>query len=202
MRTLSLLVASFPLACSALDPSSGTDDPRIASVEAFRSARERGDLDAARALLADDPRVWFDAKEGEGTAWTLEGGRWREWDEHFRGASVRTTPWRSEGDGVWAVMRETNDYYRLTEGSPGIWRATYYFDGRGRIAGFLVSAVPGAKSDRGRRHEFEAWARAHRSAEAEYLMPGGSIDPTGDRPPRMRTLLNEWRGTVGLPAIE
>lgn len=27
-------------------------------------------------------------------------------------------------------------------------------------------------------------------------MPGGSIDPTGDRPERMRALLMRWRATL------
>lgn len=33
-------------------------------------------------------------------------------------------------------------------------------------------------------------------------MPDGSIDPTEDRAPRMRALLEEWRTTVGLDPIE
>ena len=34
------------------------------------------------------------------------------------------------------------------------------------------------------------------------VMPDGAIDPTGDRPQRMRALLVEWRAAVGLPALE
>ena len=53
----------------------------------------------------------------------------------------------------------------------------------------------------GRFHrDFEAWAREHDSDEAEYLMPDGAIDPTGDRPVRMRALLLRWRAAVGLDA--
>lgn len=175
---------------------------RIAVVEAFVAARERGDLEAARAWLADDPRVWYEAREGEGSTWKLEGGRWAGWDEHFRGTSERETPWRVDGETVWADMVEHNDYFRLTEAGPGRWRASYFLDGDGLIEGFMVSAVPGAVADRGRRDEFAAWAREHEPAEAEFLMPGGAIDPTGDRPPRMRALLGRWRAAVGLPPLE
>lgn len=187
-------------ACAAPDEST-RPDPRVATVEAFVAARERGDLDAARALMAPDPRLWFDEVEGEGSSWNLEGGRWKAWDEHFRGHTERLGPWVAEDDRVWAEMQETNDYFRLTEARAAPWRANYLFDEQGRIRGFLLSPVPGAVADRGRRDEFEAWAREHRPDEAEYLMPGGSLDPSGDRPPRMRALLLEWRADVGLPPL-
>jgi len=204
MRALALLVL-LALGCSAAGrggtrdtPDPATADARIRTVEAFREARERGELGAARALLVDDPRVWYDAVKGEGAPWRLEGGRWRGWDEHFRGRSVRTSPWHPEAGRVWADMAETNDYFRLTESSSSRWRATYLFAEDGRIRGFVVSGVPGRKDDRGRRDEFEAWARACEPDEAEYLMPGGAIDPSGDRPPRMRALLERWRAAAGL----
>jgi hypothetical protein len=102
-------------------------------------------------------------------------------------------------------MYETNEYFELTERGGGVWRATYYCDPSGKIAGMMVSSVPGLppkepRSDRG--DEFKAWAREHHAQEAEYLMPGGSLDPTGDRAPRMRALLNRWGDSAGLAATE
>ena len=87
---------------------------KIRSVESFRAARKGGDLDAARTYLADDPRVWYDAKEGEGNAWNLAGGRYKQWDKHFR-AQSNPGPWHSEGDSVWRIVEETNEYFDLIE---------------------------------------------------------------------------------------
>ena len=134
--------------------------------------------------------------------WKLGGGRWKAWDEHFRGTAEPASDWQVENLLVWADIFETNEYFELIERGGGYWRATYIFDESGRISGFMVSGVPGVESPRGRGDEFQAWAREHHPDEAEYLMPGGSIDPTGDRAPRMRALLNEWRGVVGLEPIE
>ena len=196
MRALVLLVAGC-LACVASRPDARGP---LATVEAFRNARARGDTEAAGALLAPDARLWFGAREGPGRPWDLEtGGPWAAWDEHFRGRSEPDGPWVVEGDAVSAVMVEHNDYYRLTESAPGRWRGTYFFDERGRIEGFLVAPIPGAERDQGRRLEFEAWAREHEPGEAQALMPDGEIDPSGNRPARMRALLERWRAAVGLP---
>jgi hypothetical protein len=92
---------------------------------------------------------------------------------------------------------ETNDYFALMESAGTWWRATHFLGEGGRVEGFLVSGAEGRASDRGRREEFEVWARAERPDEAEYRMPDGAIDATGDRAPRMRALLGEWRAAVG-----
>ncbi|MHC5212553.1 MAG: hypothetical protein ACYTG2_17710 [Planctomycetota bacterium] len=174
----------------------------IATVAAFRAHREVGDLDRARALMSDDPRKWYEVREGEGIPWTLgTGGRWSAWDEHFRSESTYGD-WHEEDDHVWADVFEINDYHRLTERGGGWWRATYFLDDEGLIEGFMVSAVPDKPSPRGRRDEFEAWAREHDPDEAEYLMPGGKLDPTDDRAPRMRALLLRWRAAAGLPRVD
>jgi len=199
VRALGALALAGLAACRSAPPDAG--DSRIATVEAFLAARAEGDLEKARAYMSADPRVWYDSKQGDGSPWNLAGGRWSVWDEHFRGSSEHEG-WHVEGDAVWADFLEHNDYFRLTERGPGWYRATYFFDGEGLLAGLLIGAAPGREKPQGRRAEFEAWAREHRPDEAEYLMPGGAIDPTGDRAPRMRALLEEWRASVGLPAIE
>lgn len=197
------VLLSLATAPGCRTPESAQASPRIARVHAFRAALATDDVAAAHAMLGPDPRLWYDAQEGAGSPWRpgVGGGRWEAWDEHFRGETERATDWHEERDRVWADMREVNDYYRLTERGAGFWRATYFFDEAGDIRGFMVSAAEDAPAPAGRRDEFEAWAVANHPEEAEYLMPQGSLDPTGDRAPRMRALLNEWRSAVGLTPI-
>jgi len=190
-----LLAAGLLAAACASAPAA--PHPWIATVETFRAARADGDLERARSLLTDDPRLWFDERTGAGSAWTLDGGRWKSWDEHFNGVSERVTDWHVEPDRVWADMLETNDYFELLERGGSHWRATYFFAEDGRIAGFTVSPAEGRpETAAGRGDEFRAWAFEHHPEEAEYLMPGGSIDPTADRPERMRALLLAWRASL------
>jgi hypothetical protein len=195
---LLLCAACWRCASSPPDP---VTDPRVAAVQAFCAAREAGDFETCKQLVDDDPRQWWDAREGEGSPMKFGAGRWSAWDEHFRGKSEQVTDWVVDGEAVWADFFEINDYFLLTERGGGYWRSTYFFDANGKISGSMVSAVAGRPTPKGRGREFEAWARAAHPQEAEYLMPGGNIDPTGDRAPRMRALLNEWRETVSLAPL-
>lgn len=197
-----LFASAFLVSCSATATAPVESDPRIAKVEAFRELRSMGDREAARALLSADARIWWGERDGPGSPWSLEGGPWSDWDDHFDGSAKSVTPWTADGERVWADILENNDYYRLTESQARAWRAVYFLDNDGAIAGFLVASLPRPETDSSRADEFEAWAVRNRGAEAEYLMPGGEIDPTGDRPARMRSLLNEWRADVGLPALD
>ena len=177
----------------------------IQTIESFRAARKGGDLDAARSYLADDPRVWYDAKEGEGNAWNLAGGRYKQWDTHFRSDS-NPGPWHVEDSTVWRVVEEWNDYYSLIErqDTPR-YRITYFFDDDGKIKGYMISAAdPDQVSAPSvtRFDEVQAWAKANHPDEWEYLRLGGSLDPTDDRAERTRTLINKWRLSVGLPKVE
>ena len=171
-------------------------DARIATVEAFRAARAAGDLELARAYLSEDPRTWYDQKQGQGSPLKLGAGRWHDWDEHFHGSSEQVGDWHVAEDSIWAEFYETNDYFRLTERGGGYWRSTYFFAPDGRLCGSLVSASPERERPAGRADEFEAWARAEHPEEAEYLMPAGKIDPSGDRAPRMRALLEAWHSAI------
>jgi hypothetical protein len=176
--------------------------PHVRTAESFREARKRGDLDAARAYLGDDPRVWYGQREGEGSPWRLEGGRWKGWDDYFNGTS-EVGDWTVGDRSISALVWETNDYFRLCEAGPTPWTLTYFFDSDGRIEGTMVSSAPeGVEGDRGRREEFDGWLKRTHPEEYEYLRPGGNIDPTGDRPQRTRAMLLEWRREVGLPPIE
>ena len=200
MRHTLGLTALILCACASAEDAG--QHAHVARIEAFRELRESGDLAGARALLVDGPRIWYGERDGDGSPWTLGGGRWKAWDDYFRGTAVRATEWHVDGEVVWADVVETNDYYRLVERPPSRWRATYFIAEDGRIEGFLVGRIPGLERDGGRDAEFEAWARETHPEEAEYLMPGGSIDPTGDRPQRMRALLELWRAEGGLPPLE
>jgi imidazolonepropionase-like amidohydrolase len=170
----------------------------IAAVKAFQDAKDRGDRAAAQALLAPGARSWFDEKSGEGDPYELEG-RWSGWDKFFRTKNTYSD-WTQGRDSVTASGEEMNDFYRLIERSPTRFRATWWLDPSGRVTGFLYeprgAVVPGDRFP-----EFKEWAKSEKAAELEYLMPGGKIDPTGDRPRRFRALLDEWRHAAKLPAL-
>ncbi len=185
----------------------GCTSPAIDSVHAFREARKRGDYETARSYLTEDPRVWYETQEGDGSPWNLSQGRWKHWDTYFNGHSEPLGGWQEEGQRVWVDMHETNDYFRLLDRPGGHFRLTYFFTDPGKIKGYMISAVPGplpwTEEERmGRFEEFKTWALHEEPEEVAYLMPNDSIDPTGDRPPRMRALLERWREVTGLPAIE
>ena len=174
---------------------------RIDTVKKFRDARRRGDLAAARAFLAPDARIWFDQakRTGEGAPWTLEPDDWDRWDEYFH-SKTEYSGWKDLGDRVTAVGHEMNDFYRLTDWTPKPLAFTWWFDGNGKISGFLFHAL-GEGKDRSRFDELKAWAKANRPDELAFLMPKGRLDPSGDRPARWRALAVAWRKAVGLPEV-
>ena len=199
-----LRFAGGALLCAVVTGCSGTD-PMIENVEAFRSAREAGNYAVAQSYLSSDPRVWYEKREGEGFPVKMGAGRYKAWDDHFR-SEGDIAPWTAEGRTVWAIATEMNDYYRLIEREDeSRYRITYFFDDAGTIEGYMISdpyaGEPSAPSV-SRIDEIEAWALANDPDEWEYLRPGGSLDPTGDRAPRTRVLINKWRQEVGLEPIE
>ncbi len=194
MRTIVLLLLALAAACRTSSP----DEDLVHRAGAFWEAREAGDLDRARSMQSGEPRTWWDRCEGPGEPWKLGGGKWKPWDDHFRGRST-PGPWRVEGSSVTSLVDEINDYYRLTERGPQPYRLTYFFDADGRISGELIASVPSNSS--GKEKEFQAWAIANEPDEYAYLRPSGRIDPTGDRAPRTRALLLRWREAVGLPHL-
>jgi len=191
-RVIALLVVSPFVACAS-------ESPLTEKVQKFQALCREHRLDAAAPMLSAHPRVWYEERSGEGEAWEPSSDRWGEWDDHFRSRS-EYRDWKEEGRSVSVTAWETNDFYLLLERGSQPTRLTWFFDEDGRIEGFLVTSR-GMGQFPGRRAEFKAWAREHRPEELEYLEPGGRIDPTGDRAPRYRMLLNEWRENVGLEPI-
>lgn len=176
-------------------------DSLVAHAQRFRTLITKGHYAAARAMMADDARRWFEAREGEGRPWRPgpESGPWSRWDEHFR-SEGEIIEWRTEERSATAVVREINDYFRLLERGSMTNEITYFFDAEERIEGLLIAAA--GERPPGRTEEFLAWAREHEPEELGALMPGGEIDPSGDHPRRFRALLNRWRVAAGLEPIE
>lgn len=188
--------------CGAADeaPPAG-EATLIAQAQRFRSLVRQERYDDARAMMSADPRRWFAPRQGEGRPWEVGPGTgpWAAWDDHFR-SEGEVVAWREDGRSATAVVRETNDYFRLLERPAVTNEITYLFDDDGRIDGLVIAGV----GDRppGRTDEFLAWAREHEPDEIEALMPGGEIDPSGDHPQRFGALLNRWRDAAGLDPIE
>lgn len=200
--TLLLLLIFVPSTHASGDEPT-TPDPHIAKVEALRQALQEEDFARAATFLSDDPRVWYDERQGDGIPWQLRAGRWKAWDTHFNGVSELQGTLQSAGDRVWADYFESNDYFRLLERGGGYFRKTWFFTDDGKIEGYMISAVPGApEAPPGRADEFLAWARENAPEELDYLRPGGRLDPTGDRAPRTRALLERWRQAIGEPMVE
>lgn len=166
----------------------------------FRTLLRGGEYAAARAMTAPDPRRWWETRQGEGSPWKIGpgAGPWAAWDAHF-GSRSELVEWRGV-DSATAVVRETNDYFRLLERGWVTNEITYFFDETGRIEGLLIRAV--GERPPGRTEEFLTWARANAPAEIETLMPGGEIDPSGDHPERFRHLLERWRRESGIDAAD
>ena len=200
----------------SVEPIEREPEPRLVElIESFRGARDAGELERARAMLASDPRVWYDTRD-EGLPWRLGGGRWRTWDEHFKSES-KPGPWiqnrSSDGEVVlYRVVEEWNEYFDLIERTDkSEYRLTYFFEPANakadtvKIKGYMISSAhPGSpeKPRSDRFDEIEAWAVENRADEWAYLRPGGRLDPTGDRAERTRALINIWRLEVGLQPIE
>jgi len=195
-----LLSTTVILLGSMLAP--GCTDPHIRVVQNFRAAMKRDDFEKARSYLADDARIWFENRAGEGRPWKPSGGTWSSWDKFFRGSTEPIGPYHvrpdTNGVSVWILGVETNDFYKLTERSEARMLLTWYFDSSGKLSGFQVARVGNTVDRRG---EFQAWAKEHEPAELDYLMPGGDIDPSGDRPARFKAILERWRSAAGLPPI-
>ena len=56
----------------------------------FRSHIVQKEWEEAQAMMAADPRRWFEAKEGEGREWIVgpASGPWAQWDEEFGSSST------------------------------------------------------------------------------------------------------------------
>lgn len=174
----------------------------VRGAESFRDYLAAGEFDAARAMMSENPRQWFESADGDGRPWTVGPGGvgpWAAWDDHFR-KRTEFVGWKGCERSATLTFRETNDYFQMLERGWVTNQAVYLFDERGRIDGLIIRAV--GERPQGRTEEFLAWARANEPDELAYLRPGGEIDPTGERPRRHRGLLNRWRRSVGLAPIE
>lgn len=181
MRKTGLLLIAF-VSCAT--------DNNIRTVKNFRAAKARGDEAAVQRYVAPGARIWFEKKDGPGEPFGKGGGSWDHWDQYFH-ARTTLSDWKEEGRSVTAVAHETNDFMKMLDWRPAPYIVTYWLDDSNRIAEVLIKSLPWKTINR--LPEFEAWAAATHPRELEYLMPGGKLDPTGDRPERWRAILEEWR---------
>lgn len=156
--------------------------------------------DEARAMMSNDPRRWFESKQGPGEQWSIgpKGGPWAAWDEEF-GTTATVIDWTADKSSATVRVYEINDYFRLLERGAVTNEITYFFDQEGRIDGLLIRAA--GERPPGRTREFLRWALENEPRELRELMPNGNIDPSGDHPRRFRVLLERWRDAAGLPEL-
>ncbi|MCC6229933.1 MAG: hypothetical protein IT432_11990 [Phycisphaerales bacterium] len=173
-------------------------DPKIRVVRAFNDARDRGDISAAMAMLAPEPRIWYEHPNGPGMPWTPGQGPWAGWDRFFGSSKRVLGEYQRDGDAVFAIVEETNRYYQLTERRWSRTMLTWFVTDDHRIRGMLVAGIGESPS---RAAEFREWARQNHPSEYAHLFPSDQLDPSGDRPQRMKALLLKWRAAVGLPEL-
>ncbi|MCP5047711.1 MAG: hypothetical protein GY940_11105 [bacterium] len=186
----------------AAESQSLSSESLVQTAQAFRKLFKSKKYEQARTMMTHNPRRWFRKRQGPGRPWKIGPGAkgpWADWDEHFRSLS-EVVKWLGGKNSATLVNRETNDYFRLLEQGWATVEIIYLFDNAGKIEGLLIRS--GGDRLPGRSDEFLKWAKEHNPKEIEYLMPGGDIDPSGDRPKRFRALLNQWRKSAGLPVIE
>ncbi|MEQ8764618.1 MAG: hypothetical protein RL885_11870 [Planctomycetota bacterium] len=187
---LSVLLLALLVGCHVDEvKSSEPSSAKIERVQAFRAAYARGDLEAARGFLSEDPRRWWERREGPGQPWILGTGPWKHWDEVFE-SEGRLEELQAEVDRVSAIAVEHNDYYRLLERGPQRHRQTWFFDEAGSISGFLIEGIDDAP-DLGRTDEFLIWAKANDPETLAIVRPNGEIDPA--KAERHLALLERWR---------
>lgn len=197
--TIALLLGAGP----AADATTGADSPHVATVKSYYRLRGTGEKEKSLALLSHNSRIWFETKDGPGRKRdkSTGGGPWAEWDRFFNG-KVTPLSFEEAGDSVTVRVEEINDFYRLIERPARRHDAVYYFDTAGKISGTLIRRVQSNDEPPDRFDEFKAWAAEHRPADLAYLMPDGEIVPDRERATRWKSVLNEWRRTVGLKPID
>lgn len=177
--------------------AAGCTHPYVRTIDAYRAAKKQGDYETARTCLADNPRVWFGKREGEGSPLRPAGGPYAEWDKEMNAKSERIGM-KVRDHTVSYDFLETNDYYRLVDRQPAKIRVTYYLDDDGKIEGYLVQRLtPPNRRPPDRCCEFERWV------EEKY--PGmleNEETKIPANPRRWREVLVEWRNDVGLPPVE
>jgi len=203
LRITPLLTTTLLLAACTTRQADRTESGLIESAQHFHALVGQQRYEDARAMMSEEPRRWFEVVEGDGMPWSLGPGTgpWAAWDEHFRSRNEQLR-WRADVPqrSATLLVRETNDYYRLLDRGWSLVETTYLFDDADHVRGLLVHGI--GPRNMGRTSDFLQWAREHEPEELAYLRPDGRIDPTGDRPARHRALLNRWRASVNLPALE
>jgi hypothetical protein len=172
-------------------------DQRIATVRSFNEATDRGDIAAARAMMAPNARVWYESPAGEGEPWTLGKGGYSAWDEFFHTDKRMLGDYQRDGDAVWALFDETNGYYLLTERTWTRTMLTWFVNDQNQIRGLLVTEVGTPVSTSA---EFRAWARENDPAEFAAIFPDGRMDT--NEPQRVKALLLRWRAAAGLTPLD
>lgn len=175
------------------------DHPLVQKVKAYRQANAEHDTARVQALLVKGAARWYEKKEGLGIPIKPAGkGPWSDWDEYFKGNS-QVESYKVDSNQVTIRLMEINDFYRLIERGPAPVNLTYYFDADEKLTGILVFS---ASKTADRFDDFKKWAEKNRPDDLKYLMPEDEIIPTLDRAQKWRSILNEWRSSVGLPDIE
>jgi hypothetical protein len=179
-------------ACAPHPPARPANDAEAV----VRRYYDMNDKAARQDLLADEFRMWFETKEGDGT--TKAELADNAWDDALHARS-RIVALHAEGRTVTVQAHEDNDFSLLL-GYPG-WdpTITYEVSPEGRITSALYLPRGGAPSWRASLDAALPWLREHRADSLVRIYPDGKLVRTRETALEWVQVLRDWRQATGQP---
>ncbi len=164
----------------------------LETVQLYRAAINKHDIETAMSLLAEDYKLRFVGTEFVVSKDSLP--RMLGWDTGVNGhveweiAKDKTSPLTFEG-------RETNDFFQLLGISHLRFRAVFRVNVDGKIIEQLYEIHPNQPSWEEAIKPAVAWASQHRLGEVQEIFPNGQIVYTEEMGRRWVALLGEWNSS-------
>jgi hypothetical protein len=170
---------------------------QMAVVKKYLNAK---DLETALSCLAEDYRIWFEKKEGEGIQ-RNEAEKMLQWDFALRPNRPVQHCFEQPGR-VLCKIHEDNDFSRLID-FPG-WEAntTYWINEDGLIMSQLYVTALNQPEWRPYLDKAIPWLTENRPEELHKILPDGLFSQSPESAHIWVEVLTDWRKAAGLPDVE
>ena len=196
-----LVITLFSLSCSVGESDDLKAVRNTLVMLTVLQAKNSGKENETDTLFAENTRVWFETKEGEGTKLSSDGsGPWADWNKFFNAEKIDQNI-KAYPESVVVFESEQNDFYQLIERKPKPMAITYYFDDKGKISGKLVVGIKTIPFGPDRLAEATAWLLKEYPDDLKTLIVDGEIVPSLDNAKLWKKRLNEWRTAVKLDTL-